>query len=435
MFLHVISGILIFLIQFNQVDKFEKQKAEKVLKILKQSANTHDFSILEPELSDYFQYNDLDKNLSKMVMRQVISQFPQNIKTIEINSVQENEDRFEIKTKFIYDKESEEQLIILSGDYKIISAPIVKIQMMHSPHGNNPSKKTEESEGKNKNNSKDKIPEVTEIDFKLYDKLIVVEAEVNGVKGNFIIDSAAPFLILNNMHWENKLGKVDSGEKAKGVGGEITGFKKTEIDFLKMGGIVLNSLNAGVMDLNHLAINNGIKNLLGLIGYSNLEKFSLRLDYKKEKLSLYKVDNNGAVISERVNNIKSEIIPFEMAMHVPVIIGDIGGKKLKFGIDTGAEEGMIFNRWETDLKNNYKITGIDTLRGADKNETIVNKAKVDWVKVGKLKYHELVFLFSKNIFPHDQDGELMDGLLGYEFLSKYVTEINFRKKELIIYTD
>ena len=62
-----------------------------------------------------------------------------------------------------------------SDDYQIISAPIVQIQI--AGHG---------SEKTDKVDRKSNIPDQMIIPFRLANKLILVEAEIDGIKGNFL---------------------------------------------------------------------------------------------------------------------------------------------------------------------------------------------------------------------------------------------------------
>ena len=105
----------------------------------------------------------------------------------------------------------------------------------------------------------------TRIPFKVIDQLIVVEAELLGRTGNFIIDTGSINLILNQKHFGKRHSyRLDNLDRS-GVHGSIENVEQQILNAFKLNAISVKSLNADVIDLSHFEDSKKM-NLLGIIG-------------------------------------------------------------------------------------------------------------------------------------------------------------------------
>ncbi|MCH8285871.1 hypothetical protein IIB79_05000, partial [candidate division KSB1 bacterium] len=70
------------------------------------------------------------------------------------------------------------------------------------------------------------------------------------------------------------------------------------------------------------------------------------------------------------------------------------------------------------------------LTGADKNSQIGDSVRLDEFEISDLSYKDHTFLFNNLNFGHELQ---IDGLLGYEFLSQYITAIDYKNQKLYIF--
>ena len=117
----------------------------------------------------------------------------------------------------------------------------------------------------------------------------MVQAEINGVAGNYLVDSGAQAIMLNKTRFTaDNLETFELGHQApKGAGGEIQGVRAVRDLQLEWGAIRMNGLTGMVTDLTHLEESLGGIQVMGLIGYNVLEQFQVYFDYAARELSLF----------------------------------------------------------------------------------------------------------------------------------------------------
>ena len=129
-----------------------------------------------------------------------------------------------------------------------------------------------------------------------------------------------------------------------------------------------------------------------------------------------------------LGNVPYDSIPFELgADHRVYLQGTVnGGKPLRFLLDTGAT-GMIINPDSTEGKVDMKFDGKVTNVGTTGTSEVKSSSSNSFV-LGKQKMEGVPFIS----IPYDP--KLWDGVIGLWFLNQQVTEINFSKKTLYLYS-
>ena len=105
------------------------------------------------------------------------------------------------------------------------------------------------------------LPDRADIPFELAERLIVVQATVNGVSGKFLLDSGSPTIILNRPHFnEGQITtKALNHGAPSGAGGAMHQVEAADGLVLSFGDITLTGQQGLVADLTHLAKNVGIE--------------------------------------------------------------------------------------------------------------------------------------------------------------------------------
>jgi predicted aspartyl protease len=277
------------------------------------------------------------------------------------------------------------------------------------------------------------LPAATTVPFTIAENLIVVEAEINGVAGNYLVDTGAQAIVLNRPYFESA--DVDTvtmnhGSPA-GANGAVANVQGATNLTLSWGDIQVDDLFGMVADLTHLEASVGVP-IVGLIGYNVLERFQIQFDYSAAELTLYSLGEDSQPLAENALGNPAQVTEFDMVAHIPVFPVAIAGYEMRMGLDSGAGGAMIFTRWREKLEGKYEFIERTELNGADKNVQMGDVVRIDNMRVSDIDYADMTFRFN-DIASHNGKPMPMDGLLGYEFLKTRPTAINFRTRELLIW--
>lgn len=165
------------------------------------------------------------------------------------------------------------------------------------------------------------------VPFELINGLIVVEAEVNGEVGNYIIDSGSNGILLN----EN--GRANSEIYYQTLTSTLTGSKK-EIKSFRVGDFEVSELQGFSTDLSNLELYLK-KSVAGILGCSVFTPNSLVFDFHNSKMI---ISENGLEKSELEGLIS---LPYEIIEDLPIATINIGGSLETFILDSGASSHFV----------------------------------------------------------------------------------------------
>ncbi len=267
------------------------------------------------------------------------------------------------------------------------------------------------------------------IPFRTMGKLMVVEAKVNGVKGYFIVDSGAPFLVLNSKYFPH-LGTPLRFVKVSGVTGDVGEVLTATVSSFEWGGIRANSLNCHVVDLRHLE-RRPTDSIFGLIGFEVFQNLEMLMDYDENRIVLYKLDGeNNRIEYDADYQVPEYIVPFTYKGHVPIVEATVAHQPLRFGIDTGAEFNLLSNTLDSTILKTFILEKKIPLRGSGKSILETWLGRIEDMRLGKASYLNQPTLLTDIRETNETFDVKLDGLLGQPFLRYRRTVINFRKKEL-----
>ncbi len=261
------------------------------------------------------------------------------------------------------------------------------------------------------------------IPFEICRGMIVVQAELNGEKGDFIVDTGAPLMVIN------KTPAAEARKEARSIANAIV-YAAEVIDHFQWSKMSYQNLDALALDISHLESSTQ-RPLSGMVGYNALQLYEVLFDYRQNRMALYDARKNA------LHRAASPImeIPFELQDHLPVVIIQAGKQKLAFGIDTGAGVNLVDRRWLDDLPaNKLKVLQQEEVRGVDQQMQVVPAARISDLSLEAMPLNgEMDFLFTDLQHLNVSTGLKIDGLLGYPFLKNLVFSINFPKRKLYIW--
>lgn len=270
-----------------------------------------------------------------------------------------------------------------------------------------------------------------EIPIRLSGNLILLEARVNGKKGQFIFDSGAPDLIINDKYFQDS--RIIQQSKAQGVGGRIAEVNFRAINHFAWKGSESKKFSVQCIDLSHLEKVRREK-IMGLIGFQLFKKYEILLDYFSSRLILYKLNKFGQRLYQKTSS--EQVLasyPLKMIGHLATLEARIAQHKLRFGIDTGAETNILDIGSRPRVLQHFRILKRAVLQGNDQRKVEVLKGKIQNFKIGQTAYPQLDGILTSMKNLNRGYGTDLDGVLGFHFLSRYPSSINFIKKEFTIW--
>jgi hypothetical protein len=269
--------------------------------------------------------------------------------------------------------------------------------------------------------------DVVTIPFKRAGRLLIIEAQVDSLRGNFIFDTGAPYLILNRTYFRDY--KKKKSATAKGITGESNRIDVVHVDSLRLKNISYTDVNADLINLGEIENVRGIK-VLGLLGLNLFKDFEMEIDVRNNVLKLYKTDKDG-------NCLKSPSA-FECEITQPIRVFDntiftdcyIAGKKLRFGFDTGAETNALNSRVNKKVLETISITGRRNLSGVGEGNVEILFGRLNDFQMNDNAILGMQTLVTNLDGISDVYGTQIDGMIGFDFLSKGVVRINCKKNYL-----
>jgi predicted aspartyl protease len=274
------------------------------------------------------------------------------------------------------------------------------------------------------------------IPFNKVGNLIVIQARVDTLEGNFILDTGAPRLVLNMTYFRHYPASASASDESGGITGEISTISPTDVGRLRMGPIRYSKVEADRINLGHIENSRGIK-ILGLLGVQLFKRFEMILDYENNLIHLHLISKKDG------KNYKSEMLKdtstyYEYSIDVKdnklMTFGQLAGRKLTFIIDTGAESNVLDSRLPGKIFQNVSInkrivlsgsgsTTVEALSGDMKNLTMGNR------EVGTLP----VLVTNLENMCRAYNDNCLDGMLGFDFLSLHKIGFNFVSRKMFIW--
>jgi predicted aspartyl protease len=260
--------------------------------------------------------------------------------------------------------------------------------------------------------------------------LIVVEARINDIVGNFILDTGCPLLVLNKTYFRKGY-EIQDRTEVSAAGGESAPVYRTKVNNLNIRELYFEKIAADLSDLGHIENQRGIK-ILGLLGVGLFTSFEMVIDLHKSVVYLHRLDANGNVPeSERVVHTEEILnIPIVLMRNIITVNATVAGKTLTLCIDTGAETNALSNLVSSKILSGFNVSKRMLMLGTGGARTEVLLGTLDEMTIGSKTFKNTHTIITKLENLGDAYGRSIDGILGNNFLVKGIISINFVKNEL-----
>ncbi len=391
----------------------------KIVDITAKAINAKSGTALDAYLAEDFTIAGQTGSIAKMVLPRLISQLGDSL--LKYESVSETktdvltlvydftyQTRGIKRTTFVFNEKNQlKELVLLKTEVKVMKDKTKVI------------KSTED---------------VIVVPFKMAGNLILVEALLDGVKRNFIVDNGAPKLILNTKHITKT---TDTNAKvissAKGINGNMGAMDIVKVKSFDFSGIKIENQDIITTDLSHLEVE--LKtSIYGLIGFEVYKDYDLVFDYKSKTLTLLNPEKSKVYVEGKFDKKQFVTLPITLDgknQHLAVISVDIAGKNVKLALDCGAESNLFDTDLFESVKSEMTKLHSDELHGADKSTQTVQSGKLKTLTLGTKEFKKVKTVFSTMKAISDGYKLKLDGIIGYEILSQQSTLLSYVNKQLV----
>lgn len=265
------------------------------------------------------------------------------------------------------------------------------------------------------------------IPLKRADNLLLIEGEVDGVRGNFIYDTGAPGLVLNTAYYRQQA--IKKNRSSVGVAGSSAEVYETQVKQLRIKELYFENILVELTELSHIENNKGVK-ILGLLGNALFEEFIVKIDLRKSVIYIIKPSK---IITKEIltrNTINLNLSYTNNTIFIPM---KIDGKNLNVCFDTGAELMVLDNYLPKSVMKNVQLTKRLNLRGTGGQKIEVWSGKLNKLQLQKYNFTETPIIISSLQQLSEAYGQPLDAIIGFNLLEKGIVEINIRKKQFRLY--
>ena len=269
------------------------------------------------------------------------------------------------------------------------------------------------------------------IPIKRAGNLIVVEAQLDTLVGDFIIDTGAPGLILNQTYFRDA--KHIADRESGGINGAADHAFTTVVHNFSILDLHYDRLTADVVDLSNIENSKGIR-VLGLLGTRLFAKLAITIDLFHNVLYIHKLDDKGEITpGERVFTKPDMITSFKLLNDVIFIKGSVEEQSMWFAFDTGAESNLLDEDNFKKVAKKMKVVSRQVLTGVGGKKFETKYAEFDNLIIGNYLFKHNRVLFTQLDQIGKAYGNSVDAILGHDFFSRGIFTINFAKKEFEMY--
>ncbi len=263
-------------------------------------------------------------------------------------------------------------------------------------------------------------------------RLLLIEGQIDTLRGFFVFDTGAPYLVLNKTYFRNL--KENQSVFASGITGNTSTVESALIDELTFHSMTYRSVPADVIELGHIENARNVK-ILGLMGLSMFTDFEMELDLEKNVLTLNKLDKKGFSIVSGQNPARTDIeekISYDGACLT--VKAKTGGKNMRLCIDTGAEINAINTDSHPDIIKSVEITGRSKLMGTGSASVEIFYGNMGELEIGSQILRNLGTVITQMDDLSDGYGRRIDGILGFEYFNRGIVTINMKREVMTMTT-
>lgn len=273
------------------------------------------------------------------------------------------------------------------------------------------------------------------IPFNRSGNLILIEAKIDSVVGNFILDTGAPYLVLNKTYFRDGIDRRDT--YSAGVDGSAaTNVQRKTIPKLQIGNLFYTAVEADVTSLGQLENKRGVQ-ILGLLGLNLFTQLRVSIHLQQNQIVLERLSDAGVPLEPWTDSLlmKTPEICMEFRLcdnkvFLPVVVA---GHKMNWILDTGAETSVVDALARKKVLDTFRVRRRTQLTGTGGVQQEVLLGVLDEMQLGSRHFRFQQALVTGMRELSETCSVYIDGILGYTFLQQGCFVMNFKTKEFNMY--
>lgn len=272
---------------------------------------------------------------------------------------------------------------------------------------------------------------VEEMPLRVINKVIVVEASIDGVSGYFLLDTGVRRLTLNARLFSR--GRRATGLHLSDLNGVARQAEAVPVRIFRWGSLWRKDFAAHIIELEIQERVLGCP-LLGLIGQEVFRAVELEVDYDARRLRLFRLDAEGRR-RQRSAQPPDHTLSFSLEHHLPTLEVQIGpGSRLRLGLDSGASINVLDQAWKRRLEpfalDRRTLSFIAAL--STRNAEFFTLEQLQIADQLALVYCRVAFCNMTHLRHYDLQ---LDGLLGVDLFRLGRVAINYERRQLYIWVN
>ena len=259
------------------------------------------------------------------------------------------------------------------------------------------------------NNSHISIP------FKVINGLTIIQAEVDGVRGSFLLDTGSDGVFMDGIVDDNKESIITLG----GTSNISTQLLKE----LRIGSFSQKNLEVQIISLEPIEAHLGI-DLNGIIGGHLFLPKVLKIDFKNSMITL------SDKLPKEVRKQFINQIGISIVHDVPVAEIDIENKTYRFALDTGSSIHFIDTEVLDKLVHVKISASSSTMKCLANTNNKIQKVQIKKIEIGKASFLNQFYLHKDFADINQTMAITLDGILSLSQLSKEVVLIDYNRRKM-----
>lgn len=255
------------------------------------------------------------------------------------------------------------------------------------------------------------------------------------MEGNFILDTGAPYLVLNLTYFRDYPVTQVAGEEQTSIAGRGASLSRTQIKELSFGTLQFFRMDADLANLGNIENAKGIR-ILGLLGVELFKQCEMVIDFERSLIYLHRTRKKEAksCVQELLKDTSLyRTFPIQYINNRIVTETEIGGRKVKFIIDCAAESNILDSRLPNHIFELVTVSRRVKLTGPGDQKVDALYGSLSQLKMGSRLIDNLPVIVLNLEYTCFAEGNCGDGVLGFDFLSRQKIGFNFVTRKMYLW--
>lgn len=271
--------------------------------------------------------------------------------------------------------------------------------------------------------------------FSRVGNLVLIKAKADTTEGNFVLDTGAPYLVLNITYFRDYPATSSEAQQTSVGGTSAATVSRTTVGHLSLGKIDYYHMDADLANLAPIENSKGVK-ILGLLGMELFKQCEMIVDNEKGLIYLHRIGKkeSGTYRHELLKDATAyHTLPIDITDNHMVVQTEMSGRKLRLAVDCAAESNILDSRLPDRIFDSVTITRRVKVLGSGNKPVDALYGDLRNLRIGDSEIGSMPVLIINLENTCFSSLGCIDGVLGFDFLSMHQFGFNFVKRKMYIW--